>query len=122
MPGRFLRGTSPSRETRAAAKVNDALREVSIVTELEVPGNNISNSFHLGRPTPVENTLLPREHAAWYAGVMFVMIGNVVAIVGAVGDVTIDKEVRVPLVPEAQPGACLGRVCFHVVAIQVQIR
>src|SRR6185503_157794 len=53
--------------------------------------------------------------------VMFVMVGNVAAIVGAVSDVTIDEEIRLPLVPQSQPGACFGRVGLHVVAIEVLI-
>ena len=40
---------------------------------------------------------------------------------GAIGDVTIDKEIRFPLIPETNPGTCFRRVGFHVVAVEVLV-
>ena len=53
---------------------------------------------------------------------MFMVIRDVAAIVCAVCNVTVDEEIRLPFIPELQPGARLGRVGFHVVAIEVLVR
>src|SRR6185369_399398 len=48
-------------------------------------------------------------------------VGDIAPIIGAVGDVTIDKEIRLPFVPQTNPRACFGSVGFHVVAIEILI-
>jgi hypothetical protein len=53
---------------------------------------------------------------------MFVVVRDVAAIVGAVGDVAIDKEVWLPFVPQTNPRTSFGRVRFHVIAVQILIR
>ena len=53
---------------------------------------------------------------------MFVVIRDVAAVVGAVGDVTVDEEIGLPKVPELKPGTRFGSVGFHVVTIKVLVR
>ena len=55
------------------------------------------------------------------SGVMFVMIGDVAAVVGAVSYVTIDKQIRLPLIPETKPRARFRRVGLHVIAVEILI-
>ena len=50
-----------------------------------------------------------------------VFVGQTVLKLGAVGDVTVDKEIGLPFAPETQPCARLGCVGFHIIAVQIQI-
>ena len=52
---------------------------------------------------------------------MFVMVSDVAAIVGAVSHVTVDEQVRLPFIPETKPRTRLGSVGLHVVAVKVLI-
>ncbi len=49
------------------------------------------------------------------------LISYVVAKIRAVGCVTINEEIGIPFVPEAQLRLRLRRVCLHVIAVQIQI-
>ena len=53
---------------------------------------------------------------------MLVLVGYVIAKVRAVGNVAINKQIRIPLGPELQPGARLRRIGFHIIAIKIEIR
>ncbi len=96
--------------------------EIAIVDKLEIPGDHVAGSFSCRRNFAAEHVSLPLEHRVVNSGVMFVVIGDVAAIVGAVGHVAIDKQIRLPFIPETKPRTRLRRVGFHVVAIEVLIR
>src|SRR6185295_6169045 len=49
------------------------------------------------------------------------MIRNVATVIGPIGHVAIDEEIRLPIVPESQPRTRLRRIRFHVIAVQVLI-
>ena len=52
---------------------------------------------------------------------VFGVPGEVVLVVGAVGGVHVDQEVRQPVLPQLQPCAHLRRIGFHVVAVEVEV-
>src|SRR4030095_6400481 len=52
---------------------------------------------------------------------MFMLIGDVVLVVGAIRDVAINEQIRFPKIPQGQPGARLGRRGFHVIAIEILV-
>src|SRR2546425_4933695 len=111
----------PGREARRAAEVDNPFRQIAIVFKFEIPRYNITGSLHFWRHLLVKNVPLPGEHARWYGLMMLMVIRDVVAIVSAVRYMTINKKIRLPLVPEPEPRTRLWRACFHVIAIEIQI-
>ena len=80
-------------------------------------------SKRLARDWKAKKNKEPNAYVANYynAVMVFVMVGDHRAIVGAVGYVTVDEEIGLPLIPETQPRTRFGRVGFHVIAIKVLV-
>src|SRR5215213_6673436 len=51
---------------------------------------------------------------------MLKLVSDIVAIIRAVRDVAINKEVRVPVGPEPQPCARLRRIGLHIITVQIE--
>ena len=69
---------------------------------------------------PDQHIVLPLAQARVLGRVVVHRPGQVVLVVGAVGGVAVDQEIRIPLVDQGQQCTHLRRVGLDVVAIQVQ--
>src|SRR5512132_3783791 len=88
------------REARATVKVSNTLVQVTIVNELQVPRDHVSASFSRRADPFINHFFFPGQHARGNAGMMLMLVSNVVLIISAVSHVTVNKKIGLPLVPQ----------------------
>src|SRR5256885_5691257 len=85
-------------------------------------GQQIAFLFNLWHYISVKMLVHPRLDRRAYLLKVRIFVGHIVLKIGPIRDVTINKKVRLPLVPESEPSARFRSVGLHVIAIKVEIR
>ena len=97
--GTVSNGRVAGRKARAAIEVTNTLGQVAVVDELKIPRDYIARRFCRRAHAFVKKLSLPGQYSRIDAFMVLVMKGDVVAIIRAIGDMAIDKQVWLPTVP-----------------------
>src|SRR4029453_15365154 len=81
------------RKPRRAIEVARSQRQVSVINELEIPGDNVTGILGGPNDCVVEYIPLPLKHSRVDTVVVLMVVGDVATIVSAVRHVTVNKKI-----------------------------